>query len=352
MLTVLILFAACKSRDSQRDNEPARSSPLTVIEEPQKRSTLFPQIHAHLNGMVSEFIFEIYQDTDSTFWFCTNHDGIIRYDGRELTKYTEKDGIGGSAVRCVVEDREGILWFGTSGGLTRYDGEKFQNFDFGGSDWENEIWATAIDEAGLIWVGGNDGVRTFDGNSFAEFIVPKPELENARPMIARQRVSGITVDRRGDIWFVNDGYGITRYDGQRFSFLTAQNGLTDNYAAAVFEDSRGDIWLGTYYGGVSRFDGEIFTNYTRNEVITGEEVYNFCEDRDGNIWFSAEEHGVYKYDGENFRQYTREDGLTNNAVQYIFADAKGQIWFCTWQGISIFDGRQISDVALKEPWTR
>lgn len=122
--------------------------------------------------------------------------------------------------------------------------------------------------------------------------------------------------------------------------------------AAIFEDSKGNIWIRTFNGGVSMFDGNNFANFTKNGIIEGDETYNFCEDKQGNIWFSAEGFGVYKYDGQKFIQFTTKDGLTTNTVQHIYHDTKGQIWFCTWQGISLYDGKTIMDVSVKERWTK
>ncbi|MBK6839720.1 MAG: hypothetical protein IPG90_16800 [Bacteroidetes bacterium] len=51
-----------------------------------KQSTTFPQIHTNLNGMVREFVRTMHQDRKGNYWFGTNGDGIIRYDGQLLEK--------------------------------------------------------------------------------------------------------------------------------------------------------------------------------------------------------------------------------------------------------------------------
>jgi ligand-binding sensor domain-containing protein len=81
-----------------------------------KQNTNFPQIHTNLNGMVREFVRTIYQDVWN-FWFGTNGDGIIRYNGKLLEKISV--GEMGLIFRVleIVEDKEGNVWFGTSEGL-------------------------------------------------------------------------------------------------------------------------------------------------------------------------------------------------------------------------------------------
>jgi ligand-binding sensor domain-containing protein len=316
------------------------------------QNTVFPQIHAHLKGMVSEFIFKIFQDQNSNFWFCTNHDGIIRYDGKKLLKYTQKSGLGGSAVRSFAIDKTGTIWLGTSGGLTKFDGRFFTNFVLGENAGDNEIWTLAVDKENKIWVGTNNGVYTFDGVKSSSFNLPKANIPDAVPMLSQARIGQIFIDSKGHKWFITDGYGITKFDGKNFDFLTSNSGLTDNNVTSIFEDSKGNIWIGTFKGGVSKYDGQQYTNFTKDGFTKGIEVSNFCEDHQGNIWFSTEGLGAYKCDGKKFTLYTTKDGLTTNTIQHIYADKKGQIWFCTWQGISLYDGNFFRDVSEKEPWTK
>ena len=62
---------------------------------------------------------------------------------------------------------------------------------------------------------------------------------------------------------------------------------------------------------------------------------------------------TYKYkSGKEFTQFTMKDGLATNTIQTIYEDNKGQIWFSTWEGISLYDGKEITDVADKEPWAK
>ncbi|MGK0385725.1 MAG: ligand-binding sensor domain-containing protein, partial [Patiriisocius sp.] len=74
--------------------------------------TMFPQIHSNLNGLVSQFVRTMYQDSKGVFWFGTNGDGLIRYDRKRLEEFTKKDGIG-TAIRKIAEDSIGRVWFGS-----------------------------------------------------------------------------------------------------------------------------------------------------------------------------------------------------------------------------------------------
>lgn len=324
----------------------------TELEKSNKVKTTFPQIHTNLDGMVSEFVWTMHQDKKGNYWFGTNGNGIIKYDGKTLYNVSLQKELPGWAVRDIIEDKDGNIYFGTSEGLIIYDGTSYHHYPISEDDFDNEIWDLMMDENKTLWVSTNSGSFRFENNTFTYFTIPLADIPDARAMIAKKRVRKTIKDKKGMLWFITDGYGITLFNGKNFSHLTTEDGLPDHNVADILEDEKGNIWISTFYGGVSIFDGSHFTNFTEDGIIQGEEAYNFCTDQKGNIWFAAEHEGVYKYDGKTFTKYTEEDGLTTNGVLSISEDHKGQIWFGTWKGLSIYDGETFSNAVLKEPWTK
>ncbi len=354
LIILTLQISAClgqfkeKSVNDKIGNE-VNNQPLIL-----KQNTTFPQIHTNLNGMVSQFVRSMYQDKKGNYWFGTNGNGIIRYDGQTLETMTIERTNPGMRVMKIVEDKAGNVWFGTSDGLIKYNGEKFKTFskNEGLPGHDEEIWGLKIDKNGLIWVGSIGGVSLFDGEKFIPFSLPNLMVENPQHMLSDKLVFKIIEDNSGAMWFATDGNGIFKYKKGEFTHLTNQNGLTDNNAANILEDRQGNIWIGTFYGGISKFDGKKYTNFTKEGIIEGIEVGGFHEDSKGNIWFAAENVGVYKYDGTNFTLYTTKNGLTSNLVLSIFEDNKGQLWFGTWQGLCIFDVEKFVNAKDKEPWTK
>ncbi len=351
-LLVSFQWSSCHGQTKEKSaNDPIEivtKNPLIY-----NTNTTFPQIHTNLNGMVREFVRSMYQDTKGNYWFGTNGDGIIRYDGQLLEKMNIEGINTRIRVLSIVEDKAGNIWFGTCEGLIKYDGKQFTCFSkkegLPGDD--PEIWGLTIDKNGLIWVGSIGGVCHFDGEKFRPFSLPASKVENRQRMLSDQLVFKIIEDKSGTIWIVTDGNGIFKYKNGEFTHLTTKNGLTDNNTNGILEDKKGHIWVSTFYGGVSKFDGKNYTNFTKDGNIKGEETGSFYEDSKGNIWFTAEGYGVYRYDGENFTQFTTKDGLTANLVLSMYEDNKGQLWFGTWQGLCIFDGEKFVNALALEPWT-
>jgi len=316
----------------------------------RNNNTTFPQIHTNLNGMVREFVRSMYQDTKGNYWFGTNGDGIIRYDGKTLEKITIAGIIPHPRITGIIEDKSGNIWFGTDG-LIKYDGEKFTTYSKKDGLPDGEIFGLTIDKSGLMWIGSTAGISLFDGKKFTPFLLPDIKVEDSKPRLSDKLVFNIMEDKSGTMWFATDGNGIFKYKNGKFTHLTSKNGLTDDNSG-FYEDKKGNIWIGTLFGGISKFDGTSFTNFTKDGIIKGVETGGLYEDSKGNIWFTAENVGVYKYDGTKFTLYTTKDGLTSNLVLSIYEDNKGQLWFGTWQGMCIFDGEKFVNAKNKEPWTK
>ena len=351
LVLLTIQVTSCTGQMSEKPGQITKVNKVNIQPIYLNQDPTFPQIHTNLNGMVREFVRIMYQDKNGNYWFGTNGDGIIRYDGQTLEKMTIPGISPYFRVLEIVEDDAGNLWFGTSEGLIKYDGKAFITFPKGDGFRNEEIWSLALDKNGLIWVGSTGGVSHFDGEKFIPFSLPVSKVENAKPMLSDKLVFKIIEDKHGNMWFAIDGNGILKYKNGEFIQLTAENELVDNNVADILEDKQGNIWIGTFYGGLSKFDGKTYTNFTKDGIIEGIETYNFYEDSKENIWFTAEGYGVYRYDGNNFKQFTTEDGLTSNVTQSILEDNKGQIWFGSWQGLSIYDGKTIANAKDKEPWT-
>ncbi|MGV7107141.1 ligand-binding sensor domain-containing protein [Flavobacterium sp. U410] len=351
LLLLSLQISACTGQVKEKSISDTKENEVTSQPIIFNQNTTFPQIHTNLNGMVREFVRTMHQDKKGNYWFGTNGDGIIRFDGQKLEKITIIGITPRFRVLEIVEDTTGNLWFGTSEGLIKYNGKEFRTFSKKEGLQNEEIWSLTIDKSGLIWVGSTGGVNQFDGENFIPFSLPDARVENAKPMLSDKLVFKIIEDKNGTMWFATDGNGVFKYKNGKFIHLTSKSELTDNNVADILEDKQGNIWIGTFYGGVSKFDGKTFTNFTKDGIIEGEEAYNFYEDNLGNIWFTAEGYGVYQYDGSKFKQFTTENGLTSNVTQSILEDNKGQIWFGSWQGLSIYDGQTIINAKDKEPWT-
>jgi len=68
------------------------------------------------------------------------------------THYDSKDGLAGSTVYCMTQDKDGFMWFGTETGLSRFDGTHFKNFTQDDGLPDNEVIQLFADSKGRIWI--------------------------------------------------------------------------------------------------------------------------------------------------------------------------------------------------------
>ena len=66
--------------------------------------------------------------------------------------YNIKDGLAGSTVYCIYQDKEGFIWFATETGVSRFDGTHFKNFSVKDGLPDNTIIRIYGDSYGRIWM--------------------------------------------------------------------------------------------------------------------------------------------------------------------------------------------------------
>ena len=284
--------------------------------------------YTYLDGLKDNYIDSIYQDRDGFLWFGTSG-GASRYDGEKFVNFTTDEGLASDSIRGIHEDKAGHLWFSTWGvGVSRYDGEKFINFTTDEGLASNFVRAIHQDREGYIWFATNDGVSRYDGEKFVNSTTDEGLVSNF--------VRAIHEDKAGHLWFGTWEVGVSRYDGEKFINFTTDEGLVSNSVSAIHQDREGYIWFATN-DGVSRYDGEKFVNFTTDEGLASNFVQTIHQDREGYIWFGTSG-GASRYDGEKFINFTISRGPAFNFVSAIHQDRAGYIWFGTdGNGLSQYD---------------
>lgn len=74
------------------------------------------------NGLCSNNVSVILQSADGKIWLGSDRETVCYYENGEFTLFEELAGI---AIRTIIEDKVGNIWFGgRKGNLWRYDGKK------------------------------------------------------------------------------------------------------------------------------------------------------------------------------------------------------------------------------------
>ena len=100
-------------------------------------------------------------DRRDRLWIGTNR-GLVCRDGARVTWFTQADGLPCDIVISIVEDDDGVIWFGTEGGgLGCFDGKVFQVTAIPGNVSLNVVKDLHIGSGGSIWMSTHGGLVRF-----------------------------------------------------------------------------------------------------------------------------------------------------------------------------------------------
>lgn len=292
----------------------------------------------------------VLQDRKGNIWLAT-WEGIMRYDGKSFTNFTNKLGLRRYHVFSILEDSKGNLWFGTIGaGVYRYDGKQFTNITTKDGLVDDKITCFYEDKTGTIWIGTTGGISLYNDGSIRNYTTEEGLINND--------VNSIIEDKNGRFWFGSRGTAffydpkLSNGSEKTFTTFTSPEGKTFVNIRSILEDQQGNIWLGGN-GGLWRYDSRSLTQYAKSFVGY---IY---EDQQGNIWTSAvatrdswvlssigkarrQSWALSRYEQRTLSDPTVPPTLIKQAEDMFFGimeDTKGGIWLGSLQGVGRYDGK-------------
>ncbi|HSI78536.1 MAG TPA: ATP-binding protein, partial [Lunatimonas sp.] len=142
------------------------------------------------NSLSSHSVRHIIEDKQGFLWFATSGGGICQYDPKtgHFSPFTKKDGLPSNSISRVEIDEEGKIWMSTNKGICRFDpiSKEVQNFDLGYGSLKHHFTTGYVNAGsstkgkdGTLYFGGSDGVVYFHPQK----INPAP---NPAPMVLTQ----------------------------------------------------------------------------------------------------------------------------------------------------------------------
>ncbi|MBI5216481.1 MAG: ATP-binding protein [Ignavibacteriae bacterium] len=289
-----------------------------------------------------------------------------------------EDGLSESIVLCVLQDKEGFMWFGTADGLNRYDGYSFTVFKNTPSDSSSLInnYVTALfeDRAGNLWVSTITGLDWFD-RTHERFVHYNGSLSENKTNVPVSSPTAVVQDARtNELW-------VGTASGELYQFLARQenpaspprmkilnryvhsptdaNGLHGSYLTNLTFDTDGNLWIGTRDDGINMFDKRTgaFRHFKHIPSDPHSLSHNFIQkilcDDEGRMWFGTEGGGVNRFDAtsDHFVRYMNNSrdahSLSHNVVRPVYQDKRGTLWIGTdGGGLNVYDKQNDSFVHL------
>jgi len=300
---------------------------------------------------------------------------VGRFKGGHWEIVSEAKGFGKGTVSSIIQDREGMVWFGLLGHGIR----KWQGY----GDWEHwttrqglhsdEIWALRQDSRRRIWVTDEHGLSILESGSlmfksWSEAGIDSPSrclsLDTSKDgflwaatnqgklvqideatlhgwQLSLPSVSHVFVDSHDRVWAAtSQGLFWNERRHGRAEFHPAEGAPSEiRKITDMVEDSKGRIWALSEESPY-RFDDPKWTRVDISMARLGHHLEDVAVDKSGALWINSSAGGVARFqlkDG-NIASFTTPRPSSNQVV-FLRVDSRGWVWLGEDRGVEFFDGQ-------------
>ncbi len=281
----------------------------------------------------SVWVTSIAEGQNKEIWVGTLINGVYQYKDNKWNHFVNiPDKFSAYMVSDIDVDTLGKIWIATSSGVFSFDGINWNKYDNSNSALKtNHIKKIAHDGKNL-WVCTAFGYYLYENNHF-RFLNLQSKNE-----INISRIVNATFDNTGNIWAINQGMKLLKFDGNSFEYSAVDSTKEIECVKCPFViDSLGNKWIGSQNSGLYKFEEGIWKNYnTKNSGLIGNIIFGLDFDKSGVLWIGTG-YGVNKFDGKKWITLTNSNsGLCTNYVNAIKFEENGKQWFATAKGISSY----------------
>jgi signal transduction histidine kinase/ligand-binding sensor domain-containing protein len=334
-------------------------------------------------------------DNEGSLWITTAGNGIRRvpyperlhppkirgpsawkFHNSEVEAFSQENGLTGDFVHCVLQDREGNVWFGTTGGLDRFRQSPVVSVPLQPISYHGALpipslhsfstSALAVGDEGALWAAGigpqvllriqNDRIVTQlrdrpvdcayrDPNGVVWLATPSSIIRVAHQSLdtGRSKPGAVTYGYHGAVRAGN-GLVLRELD------LPTVGGIAvspQSRIRSITQDRLGKLWI-SMWSGTFRLERSGWTTLESLGGPKGSATTEFT-DPDGRIWFGFA-NTVAMLDGDSVRTFSDKDGVQIGAVTSIQSKGKN-IWIGGELGLEFFDGSRFQPVKTSDGGT-
>jgi signal transduction histidine kinase/ligand-binding sensor domain-containing protein len=275
-----------------------------------------------IDGIGSQRIRTMLEDSRGTLWAATDDGMLIRYRDGLFTTYTSKHGLPHAVALRIDEDAERNLWITWTDRITKHDGTTFVTYRRG--DFPHDV-ANRHPSPGMQ-SRHHDLWWSRDAAGLHCFYKGRVDTCAAEDKLPRQEIVSVGVDDHDNIWVSTKGGGVHRIRAGQLRSYSTRDGLpSDDADGRFFEDRHGTLWFAPRGGGLYRIRD------AQQELLSPIGVSAIYQDHEDSIWVGSPL-GLYRVREPTFIMHGENDGLSSNLVYSILQDRRGNVWIGTWGG--------------------
>lgn len=305
-------------------------------------------------------VYKVFRDRSGVMWLGSNGAGVSIYSrhsnrfGTFRKPFNPEDRLQHFSIRSIFEDHDENVWI-SAGLLYKWDpvNNIFKSFetdskhveDFGNT----EAWSIIQQDNGIMWFGSFEGLYRYDPST-QEIKHYKKDIDK-KGGLPGKIVYEVFEDKNGKIWVICESF-ICRLNEEKgiFDIYDLYSSLPPPGAPryeSIYEDKYSNFWINSYTG-LIKFDPGSGEQVLYNHDPANFQSLNFNDIKcilpdpdkpDSILWLGTAGGGVNRfYIYENrFQHITEKDGLPNNVVYGILPDKSGNLWMSTNKGIARYD---------------
>lgn len=287
-----------------------------------------------------------------------------------FTHYSTSEGLAGSTIYYLMQDREGYMWVATENGVNRFDGQNFELFTTDEGLADNEILQIHQDKQGRIWFLSLNGKLSY----YYKGSFYNPENNNVlKKAVCNGSLINFLETKNGDLWFATNQNGILHIKKDNtVSYLT---GNTESISNCILQENKLGYIIGTKANKVFEINpkteeikilddnlnilpansNSLFKDGNKTSaVITKSGLYDWVKnryifprkhttyssanyqmgirDKQNNIWASKLRMGLSMFNSRTNHEYTL---FTQFKIMFVMEDKDHNIWIAT-SGAGLF----------------
>jgi diguanylate cyclase (GGDEF)-like protein len=286
-------------------------------------------------------------DRDGTLWIGTFSAGLMRIDPQnppppgqigctDRCVLNTGHGLPDNRVTSLLEDREGNLWMGTSGGLTRLRRMPFALLSRRDGLPGNYVRAGLAMPDGQQWIATSEGLARIDQTG----AVHTPTADSG---ISQVSMLALALRANGNVLVGTLGSGLIEIspEGKAIRHLDIEDGLPSNHVRALVEDPQGRIWVGTS-NGLGLIENDRIQVFTRAQGLPRNFILSLALASDGQVWVGTSE-GIARQRGSRFEDLSHLPGFVPQDV-FSITVLDDALWLATGAGLLRLQDERFSRV--------